>query len=309
MKQMKTILVVLDKPKHAQAALAEALTLQSASGAHLHLVSFVWNAIVGQNSMFDAHQRRALKREILRERKAWLRDQITDRGLQAADLTIETVWTSDIAQWVADFSSGGSGPGCDLVIKSVHKSQTLLHTPLDWQLLRTCAVPTLLVGVQRGGRVRKSKQSADVLATLDLRHEDRKHQTMNLRVLDAAARLAQLRGGKLHCVAVVEYSEVLSDLDIVDARRVRKQAIEASDAYLQALIEPYGIPRSRVHRPAGKVGQSVAATARKSRAGLIVVGSAARRQIELPLLGNSAEKILVRSPADVLIVHPQNRLA
>ena len=123
-------------------------------------------------------------------------------------------------------------------------------------------------------------------------------------MLDAAATFAGVRGGKLHCVAVVEFSEVLSDLDWIDPRKIRKEAIASSQEFLDALIQPYGIAKSRVHRPAGKVGHLVAATARKTKAGLEVVGSAARRGLEARVLGNSAEKILERSPVDVLVVHP-----
>ena len=143
-----------------------------------------------------------------------------------------------------------------------------------------------------------------MIATLDLRDTDRRHQMLNLKVLDAAARFADLRGGKLHCVAVVEYSEILSDLEMIDSRKVRREAVAASEDFLSALIAPYHIPRNRVHRPAGKVGKMVAATARKTGAGLVVVGSAARRTVGARLLGNSAEKILERSPVDLLVVHP-----
>ena len=103
---------------------------------------------------------------------------------------------------------------------------------------------------------------------------------------------------------MVEYSEVLSDLEMIDSRKVQRAQVQASEEFLTALIEPYGIPKARIHRPAGKVGHMVAATARKTGAGLVVVGSAARRGLGARLLGNSAEKILERSPVDVLVVHP-----
>lgn len=300
MKNPTSILVVLDKPKHDQAALAEALKIQASSGgAQLRLVSFVWHPMVEQKEVFDAHQRRSLKREIVRTREQWLRDLIRDQQLTSAPVTIEVVWTSDIGAWVAAESAG-----VDLVLKSVHKSKTLLHTPLDWQLVRECRQPLLLVGGEQGRRGKPKKSANDVVATLDLRNPDRKHSTLNLKVLDAASRFASLRGGKLHCVAVVEYSEVLSDLDMIDPRKVRQQAIRSSSEFLQALIEPYDIAKSRVHRPAGKVGHLVAATMRKTGAGLVVVGSAARSGVGARVLGNSAEKILERASADVLIVHP-----
>lgn len=306
MKKPSSILVILDKPKHDQVALEEAMKLQAASpgegseAAHLQLVSFVWHSMAEQKQVFDAHQRRALKREILRAREAWLRDLVLDQGLASAPVSIEVVWTDDIAGWVAEH-----GADSDLVVKSVHKSHTLLHTPLDWQLIRECPRPLLLAGAAAGRRRKKAaRSSADVIASIDLRNADRTHRILNLRVLDAAARFAALRGGKLHCVAVVEYSEVLSDLEMIDPRKVQKEAIKVSGELLEALIEPYGIARSRVHRPAGKVGHMVAATVRKTGAGLVVVGSAARRSLGSRVLGNAAEKILERSPADVLVVHP-----
>lgn len=302
MKNPRSILVILDKPKHPQAALERAIELHRHSNAHLHLTSFAWQAMVEQNPVYDVHQRRALKKEILRQRKVWLDATLRDRNLLAGNLSLETVWTSDIAEWVAEHASD-----VDLVVKSVHKTQTLVHTPLDWQLIRSCPKPLLLVGSQSGGgsgKKSRKKAGRDVLATLDLRNADRKHQMLNLKVLDAAARFAELQGGKLHCVAVVEYSEVLHDLDLVNPRKIRKQAIEATGELLASLISRYGIPAARVHRPAGKVGHMVNATARKINAGLIVVGSAARRGINARLLGNSAEKILTRSPCDLLTIHP-----
>lgn len=302
MKNPKSILVIIDKPKHPQTALDRAVDLQKCCNAHLHLASFAWNVMADQNSVYDTHQRRALKKEILRARSQWLEETLRDRALLAADLTVETVWTADIARWVTERASNQ-----DLVVKSVHKSQTLLHTPLDWQLIRSCPKPLLLVGAdQEGGSKKKSRKKAgrDVLATLDLRNADRKHLMLNLKVLDAAARFAELQGGRVHCVAVVEYSEVLQDLDLVNPRKLQSNVVAATSEFLESLISRYDIPPSRVHRPAGKVGHLVNATARKIDAGLIVVGSAARRGIDVRLLGNSAEKILTRSPCDLLVIHP-----
>ena len=48
MKAPSSILVILDKPKHEQAALAEARRLMKARPeTHLRLVSFVWLAMAG----------------------------------------------------------------------------------------------------------------------------------------------------------------------------------------------------------------------------------------------------------------------
>ncbi len=301
MKTPTSVLVILDKPKHEQTALAEAKKLLSKlPEVHVRCASFVWQAMAEQHNVFDASQRRALKKEIIRTREVWLRDLIRDEGLSAASISIDVVWTDDIPGWVEKHSAD-----TELVIKSVHKTSTLLHTPLDWELIRSCPRPLLLVGGWKGKRRKKQARAEnDVIATIDLRSEDTKHRKLNFKVLDAASKLAEIRGGRLHCVAVVEYSEVLSDLEMIDPRKVRREAVAASSDFLQALLEPYDIAKTRIHRPAGKVGHMVAATVRKTGAGLVVVGSAARRGLGAKLLGNSAEKILERSPCDVLVVHP-----
>jgi universal stress protein E len=248
-----------------------------------------------QADVFDVSQRRAMKKEIMRAREAWLRDQVLDAGLAAADVSIEVQWTDDIAGWV---SANAPRNECDLVMKSVHHSKTLTHTPLDWQLLRECPAPVFIAAA------RKRKPSGNVLAALDFRHTDRKHQAMNLRVLEAAHRFAQVRDATLHCVNAIEFSQVLSDLDIIDTRKVRREAKEKNRALMQALLEPFGVAKSRMHMPLGKVGQMVAATARKVDADLLVVGTSARRSAGAVLLGNSAERILEKAPCDVLAVHP-----
>jgi universal stress protein E len=264
-------------------------------GMDLHLMTFCWNEMCDRRDVFDAHQRRAIKKEILRTREIWLWDLIRDRGLSAANLTIEVAWAQSVCDRVVDVVRERK---YDLVLKSVHASKTLLHTPLDWQLIHRCPAPLLLAGDKR------RRNAKDVLATIDLRTRDRKHRTLNLKVLDAASRFARAEGANLHCVAVVEYSEVLRDLDIISVPKVRREVVAKTGDLLDALISRYDIARSRIHRPAGKVGQMVAATARKVNASLIVVGSAARRGPGAELLGGSAEKILSKAPCDVLTVHP-----
>lgn len=289
---IRSAFVIMARPKHSQVALKRAQEIQQANGAHLRLVAFCWNAMCEQSEIFSVSQRRAMKREILREREQWLLDQVTDAGLVSADVSIEVCWTADIAGWVADNAAE------DVVIKSVHHSKTLTHTPLDWELLRQSPKPLFIAATRR------RKPSGNVLASIDLRSSDVKHRAMNLRVLEAAREFAQLRQAKLQVVNVVEFSQVLRDLDIIDTRKVRREALANSRELLDALLEPFGVPRKSVHMPVGKVGQMVANTALKINADLLVVGTSARRGAGGLLLGNSAERILTKAPCDVLAIHP-----
>jgi universal stress protein E len=294
MQPPKNILVVLDKPKHEQAALEAAIRLARASGAHLHLASFCWLPMAERAEVFDTHQRRAMKKSVMLERRRWLDALVLDRGLSAADISTEVVWTKDIAGWVED---SAVKLRTDLLVKSVHHSESLLHTPLDWQLLRRTREPMLLVSSQT------VRRSGNVLATIDLHSSDAKHKLMNRRVLEAAAELARLQKGKLHCVSVVELEGSFKDLDYFDERKVRKQVTDNMRGRLETMLAPYGLPKSRIHLPGGKVGQAIAQVAARIGAESIVVGTGARRGLGMLLLGNSAEKILTRAPCDVLAVH------
>ena len=93
-------------------------------------------------------------------------------------------------------------------------------------------------------------------------------------------------------------------LDAIDPAVVRKRTIEKTRERLEELIEPYAIPKSRVHLPAGRVGHTVAGTAHKVKADLLVMGTAAHRARQMVGLGNSAERVLAHAPCDVLAVHP-----
>lgn len=294
MQQPRNILVILDKPKHAQTALERALGLAAASGGHLHLTSFCWLPMVDQTDVFDAHQRRAIKKSAILERRRWLEALVLDRGLSAADISIQVVWTKDIAGWVVD---NAPTIKADLLVKSVHHSRTLLHTPLDWELLRGTPVPMLLVST------RNERRSGNVLATVDLYHTDRARRLMNRRVLEAAAEFARLQGGKLHCMTAIQVAGSFQDLDFFDARKARKQATDNARGELEQMLAPYELPKSRMHLPSGKVGQGVADVAEKVGADVVVVGTGARRGPGALLFGSSAEKILNRVQCDVLAVH------
>ena len=275
------ITTILDKPKHDQVAWRRALELQAASGAKTEAVTFLWNAMCEERHALDAEQRRTLRHNLIEERKAWLGELVGDQKVNA-----RTIWAHDIGEWVSD-QTAKKAP--DLVIKTVHKSGSLFHTPTDWELLNTCPVPVLLTTKKRG------KPSGNIVASIDLRHTDAKHRHLNCKVLEAAHRLAELSNAKVHVVFVVEISRVLLDLDIVRENVSKKKIVQKVTPELERLLKPYHIPKSRVHMPVGKVGKVVSQTCRKVKADTLVLGSHSHRAKSLVGLGGTAERIVAKS--------------
>lgn len=290
---INNITVILDKPKHDQVAWRRTLELQEQSGAGVEAVSFVWNAMCEDSSALNATDRRKLRHGLIAERKAWLHETIAKKP--NTKIHERPIYGHDIAQWVADDFSQKCP---DLLVKTVHKSGSLVHTSTDWELLRTCPAPVLLTSRRR------RKRSGNVVAAIDLRHSDPKHRHLNCKVLEAAHCFADLYDARVHVVFAVEISQVLRDLDIVNETVSRKKIVSKVTPELERLLKPYQIPNSRVHMPVGKVGKVVAQVSRKVNADLLVAGSFAHRAKQLVGLGNSAERIVTKAVCDVLAVHP-----
>ncbi len=296
MKNLRSILVVLDKPKHPQTALERARKLATAAGAHMHLVSFCWLAMTEQESVFDTHQRRALKQGVMHEREAWLRDLVLDAGLSAADISTKVVWTSDIAGWVAEHAQP---PEVDLVVKSIrHRSGTLLRKPIDWQLLRSCPAPLLLTDS------RETIRTGKVLATIDLRHTDEKHQRMNRQVLDAAQTMTKLLDGELASAHVVETVHLPPGLDIMADGQLIDQARSRLSELMEATVAPHDLAQSALHMVVGTVGSALNELVEREGIELVVVGTSAQRGIGATMLGSTAERILSKVDSDLLAIHP-----
>jgi len=293
--KLKSILTILDKPWHEPVAFERAAELHDQTGAQLHCAAFTWHAMCESKEVFTANQRSKMRKEIVRARLQETQRLLEGMGEAGNGSCLHTVWSDNIAGWIEqDYSSNP----VDLVVKTIHKSKTLLHTPLDWEILRKSPAPVLLTnGV-------KTKTSGNILAAIDLRNLDQKHRRLNQNVVNAASYWARLYRAKVHVVAVTEMSQVLHDLEIIDERKLARKTIEKTRPQLKSLLSPFKIPQKQVHQPVGKVGQATGALARRLRADLLVVGSTAHRIKQSIGLGSSAEKILAHAPCDVLSVHP-----
>lgn len=292
--KLQSVLTILDKPKHPQTALARTRRLVKESGARVHLLSFCWSRLAESDGVFARDQDRAIKQAMIVERRSWLQAQITD-VIELERARTSVLWSKDIAGSLEGIVAKGDA---DLLIKSIHQSGTILHTPLDWVLLRTSTIPVLLT------TTRRRKHSGIVLAAVDVTRQDRAHQRLNRRVLDAAHTMAALERGKVHVVAAVELPNALIDLDILDKRKAQLRARLHIESGLNELLDAYDIPKAHRHIPIGKVGQAVNVVAHQLNADLLVVGTHAHKFKQLIGIGNSAEKIVARATCDVLAVNP-----
>jgi universal stress protein E len=184
------------------------------------------------------------------------------------------------------------------VVKTGNRSESLVHTSTDWQLLRECPAPVLLVAEKKWHRARP------VLVTLDLSSSLASKRALNHKVLGVAKRLAEALDVELEIITAIEIPTLLSDLDLVDPIAYVKEAKEDMKPQISKLSAAYDIPERAFHCKRGPVERVITSRAAKVRAQIVVMGTVARKGVKARLLGNTAERVLRHMKTDVVAIKP-----
>jgi universal stress protein E len=180
----------------------------------------------------------------------------------------------------------------------------LLLANTDWELIRHCPVPLLLV------KGRAPYRKPVVLAAVDPFHVNAKRASLDSVILRAASGWARALRGQVHIfhayvpeVAIVPLAtappipiELSPELLALEERRIR--------GTIGRLAAQAGIPPARCHVVPGDVPSALAPTLRRTRARILVMGAVSRSALQRFLIGSSAERVLDRVDCDVLIVKP-----
>jgi universal stress protein E len=172
----------------------------------------------------------------------------------------------------------------------------------DWELLRLCPMPVLLVKTPRTYR------RPTILAAVDPKHSHAKSGELDKRILQIAAEFTLALRGSLRVVhAYVPEPQApppgLLLNNIIPTRAFKAAEREARSVFESALVKK-AAPPSRRHLVAGSPSAAIAATARKTHSAMVVLGSVSRSGLKRLFIGNTAEKVLDDLRCDVLIVKP-----
>jgi universal stress protein E len=175
----------------------------------------------------------------------------------------------------------------------------------DWELIRHCPVPLLLVKSPRAYR------RPLVLAAVDPFHRHARPANLDARLLQAGGELAQLLHGSLqmfHAYMPILGAEPMA----MAAAPLVMMPPEVEEAHGQqvarvvgALADRAGIARKRCHIRMGEVSDQLSAFARRSGTAIVVMGAVSRTAIARLFIGNAAERTLDRLTCDVLVVKPR----
>ena len=180
----------------------------------------------------------------------------------------------------------------------------LLLTQTDFELIRHCPVPLLIV------KGRAAWRSPRILAALDPFHSNDKPSALDGEIIAAADSVAGLVRGSVHAAHI--YLPLGSYVAELPMAPVSLAAVPAQEkAHRQGVrrrfnehLIRYGIPKNRGHLLGGDPAIELPRLARSLRAGLIVMGAVSRSGLKRIFIGNTAERVLDSLQCDVLVVKP-----
>lgn len=289
MKTYERILLIARPDMQRSAALRQAAALARETGAALHIAIFDHSAALDLVARLRAEDARGLREAFLRQRRDWLAQQAAELRATGIEVTTEAVWSRhEVDEILAHVVESGA----DLVVKDVDAHEGLRRvfmTALDWQLLRECPAPLLLVhGEQLTPR--RLVAAVDVAGAPD--------DAFNEKILAHAMMLAYA----FQAVPVVEGIAPMS-FPAVGAELYDTLYRVHHDSFT-AFADAHGVPAEQRHFLGGAPAPALHRFALQNHADVIVMGTTHRDRLDRVLLGSTAAAVLDGLPCSVLVVKP-----
>jgi len=297
MQHFKKILFVANLSAQDEAALARTVRLARVNKAALTVVSVQREA---ERSLPDLHN-------VFRQYQEKRLEELT-RAVDAEGVKLKTKAMTGIAflEVIREVVAGKY----DLLTKPAEGRGGLgrwLFGSTDWNLMRKCPCPVWII------KASKRKKYSRILAAVDATPGDKANDDLNKLILDHAVSLASREQSQLHIVYVwsIPNEEVLRSgrtrMTTSQVDRYVRETKEARKIWLSELVAKYDLAEvsSKIHLLKGDPASVISALAKKTRAGLVVMGTVARTGIPGFLIGNTAERILHELDCSVLTVKPK----
>jgi universal stress protein E len=181
----------------------------------------------------------------------------------------------------------------------------LLLRNTDWELIRQCPCPLLLVKSTR------PYAKSVMLAAVDPFHTHAKPADLDVRLLSLGNSLSRLFKGSLHIFhAYMPLVNVASTpgaaaIPIAAAPELEVAHAELVASELDRLAKSAGVPTRAQHLHMGVVASELCAAARSTRATLAIMGAVSRSALRRIFIGSTAEDALDKLGCDVLVVKPR----
>ncbi len=305
MDENKSILVVIDPSTDRQPALERATWLAAHLGATLELLICDYDQQLSGGRFLASEAMEGARLALLDMHKRRLESLATPLRKQGLEVRTDARWEHPldhgVLRKVAELQP-------IITIKDTHYHgavQRALFSNTDWNLIRGCAVPLLLVKPRQPAAVPR------ILAAVDPMHEFDKPAALDHAILALAKELEVALQGKLDVFhafdpapAIASAAGSIASPIAVPVRELTEALENNHKSALSALLRDYPVDKEAVHLQQGVAAEQLLALSRKLPADIVVMGAVARSGIKRVFIGNTAERVLDRLPCDLLIVKP-----
>lgn len=298
------ILVVLDSDHPEQIALDKALWLAGILSADVTLLTSVYEPYASENSSLNEETRTQIRQARTEASHRWVDSflpEVETRGLKGHT---EVHWQKHLHDAVMESLRNTN---FDLVIKGTHPHGIMdrIFTHTDWNLMRHCPAPVMLVKTPTPWKHNR------VLASVDATSPDQGHILINDNILQFAEHMADHFATDLHLVNAYPQVAIAFAMvpEVTAPDDIQKYISEQHEEACELLARKFNINPDHVHIAEGETLDVVSGVTKKIEADVLVVGSVGRSGIAGVLIGNTAEQLLDKVPCDVLVIKPQDGVA
>lgn len=303
MLKYKNILVFIDPTQERQPALARAIEIaEKQTGSTITLFLCCYDLSYEMTSLSSSDERKAMQRIVIKENQAWL-DAITV-PYQQPGINIKSciIWHNRPFQAaIMEVLKNNH----DLVIKATHphsKLSAILFTPTDWNLLRKCPVPLLLV------KHNKWPTNGNILCAIDCKsQQDDEHHALNQQIIDEAKVMASIIKANIHMVNAYPSPpmNIMLELPEFDPINYEDGLKKLHQQTLLEYAQTNNMTEKQIHLEQGLPEDVISDVAKEIEAELVILGTVGRSGLSATLLGHTAEQVIDQLDCDLLALKPE----
>ncbi|MEW9796928.1 universal stress protein UspE [Alteromonas sp. CYL-A6] len=295
----KHLLAVIEADRETQPALSRALEIARKTQATVTAMLVVYDFSYDMTTMLSQSERDAMRKAVIDDRAAWLRQQLDNQGHQDINIVVE--WNNRAYEAVITYAARHNA---DLVIKATKPHNDLssvIFTPTDWHLLRKCPSPVLLV------KEHDWPADGNIIAAVNVGTEDDEHRQLNDRITQTATDYATLLSGHVNLVNCFPATPLNIAIEVpeFDPDTYNNAVKTHHEEEMARHAGKYSIDSDRCYVKEGLPERVIPMLARELDAELVIIGTVGRVGLSAALIGNTAEHVIDGLKCDVLALKPE----
>lgn len=299
----QNILVFIDPSQMQQPALERAVDIaEKAQDIKITLFLCCYDLSYEMTSLSSSEERQAMREIVIKENKDWLEtlsQPYQERGL---NISCEVIWHHRPFQAaILEVLKNEY----DLIIKATHqhsKFSAILFTPTDWNLLRKCPIPVLLV------KHHKWPDKGNILCAIDCKSvQDEEHHQLNKQILAEAKTMAKIINANIHVVNAYPSPpmNIMLELPEFDPINYEDGLKVFHQKALNEYAQEFKVSENRTHLVQGLPEDVISEVAEDIDAELVILGTVGRTGLSATLLGHTAEQVIDNLNCDLLALKPK----